>query len=363
MSEGAGRENGGRVFLFDNVKAAMLVLVAFGHVLDVYMRNGVAEYTLMKYIYLFHMPVFAFVTGYFSKDADKARATAMTRALFPYLLFQGIYILMARAMVAAGLASFNADVFRPSLLLPTSAFYYLLAVFFWKLFLKDLRRFRFPLALSVFLGCAVSLTDCRPFHYGLGAVFGYLPFFVLGAQTGEGAIRAVRRVPRWIWAAVMLAGVPVAYFTPYAIHSVRMTYAACGFGPLEGIAYRLLFYAVAAAMGAAVIGLAPAGKTRVSGIGGAAILVYAGSTFLSPHAYLLFAGPLHLASSRILNLAGMAVFSMVVAVVCSRPAFMRAYRAVLGAIERVLLSGTTGGTGDGAARGNDGTGKTQREKE
>ena len=181
--------NAGRFFLFDNVKAAMLVLVAFGHVLHVYMHNGVAEYTLMKYIYLFHMPVFAFVTGYFSKDADKARATAMTRALFPYLLFQGLYILMASAMIAMGLATFKADVFAASMLLPSSAFYYLLVVFFWKLFLKDIRRFRWPLVLSVFLGCAVSLTNCKPFHYGLGAVFGFLPFFVLGAQTGEGTIR------------------------------------------------------------------------------------------------------------------------------------------------------------------------------
>lgn len=330
--------NAGRFFLFDNVKAAMLVLVAFGHVLHVYMHNGVAEYTLMKYIYLFHMPVFAFVTGYFSKDADKARATAMTRALFPYLLFQGLYILMASAMIAMGLATFKADVFAASMLLPSSAFYYLLAVFFWKLFLKDIRRFRWPLVLSVFLGCAVSLTNCKPFHYGLGAVFGFLPFFVLGAQTGEGTIRAVRKIPRWIWVTVMLAGVPIAHFTPYAIHSVRMTYAACGFSPLVGIGYRLLFYAVAVAMGAAIVGLAPEGRTKASGIGEAAILVYVGSTFLSPHLYILFAGRLGLDSSRMLNLAGMAVFSLTLAMLCSRPFALRLYRTAMTVIERALLS-------------------------
>lgn len=337
MSKDTSTGNGERVFLFDNVKALMLLLVAFGHVLDVYMRNRVPEYTLMKYIYLFNMPVFAFVSGYFSKDANKARATAMTRALFPYLLFQGIYVLMAQAMMVAGLATFNANIFKPSLLLPTSAFYYLLAVFFWKLLLKDLLRFRFPLVLSVVLGCVVSLTDCRPFHYGLGAVFGYLPFFMLGTQTGEEKIQALRRTPRWAWGAVMLAGVPIAYFTPYAIHSVRMTYAACGFGPIVGIGYRLLFYVVAIVMGAAVIALAPARKTWLSGIGGAAILVYAGSTFLSPHAYLLVAGPLHLTSSRLLNLAGMAVFSLGLALVFSIPPFMRGYRATLAFIERILL--------------------------
>ncbi len=331
---------GGRVHLFDNVKAFMLVLVAFGHVLDVYMRCGAFEFTLMKYIYLFHMPVFAFVTGWFSKDADKARATAMERALFPYLLFQGLYVLVAHTAMTLGLARFNADVFRPSILLPTSAFYYLLAVFFWKVLLKDLLRFRFPLAFSVFLGCAVSLTDCRPFHYGLGAVFGYLPFFVLGALTGEGTIRAIRQTPRWVWVAVMFAGVPIAYFTPYSIHSVRMTYAACGFGPLLGIGWRLLFYAVAIAMGTAIFGLVPARKNFTSGIGEASILVYAGSTFLSPHLYLLFAGRLGLAASRPLNLAGMAVFSILLAFFCSFPVFLRAYREVMSVIKRTLLCDT-----------------------
>lgn len=56
----------------DNLKALMLLLVIVGHTLDPYIveENSFYRY-LMQYIYLFHMPMFAFVTGYFSKNVDK----------------------------------------------------------------------------------------------------------------------------------------------------------------------------------------------------------------------------------------------------------------------------------------------------
>ena len=60
-----------RDHLFDNIKALMLFLVPLGHTLDVFIADGNVEEILMKYIYLFHMPIFAFVTGYFTKKSGQ----------------------------------------------------------------------------------------------------------------------------------------------------------------------------------------------------------------------------------------------------------------------------------------------------
>ena len=76
-----------RDHLFDNIKALMLFLVPLGHTLDVFIANGNVEEILMKYIYLFHMPIFAFVTGYFTKNLDKAQENAVKKCLIPYLVF------------------------------------------------------------------------------------------------------------------------------------------------------------------------------------------------------------------------------------------------------------------------------------
>ena len=48
----------------DNIKAILLFLVALGHTLDVYKDVWNVNMYLMKYIYLFHMPLFFMISGF-----------------------------------------------------------------------------------------------------------------------------------------------------------------------------------------------------------------------------------------------------------------------------------------------------------
>ena len=110
-----------RDYLFDNLKALMLFLVVIGHILDPYIERQDSLYRyLMQYIYLFHMPMFAFITGYFTKNTEKARNSAVRNVLVPYIFWQLLYIITALLFIRLGLASYNTDVFKPSLLLPSS---------------------------------------------------------------------------------------------------------------------------------------------------------------------------------------------------------------------------------------------------
>lgn len=325
--------------MMDNVKALLLFFVAFGHTLDVYKGSGGAELYIMKYIYLFHMPLFAFITGYFTKNFERARETAVEKCLMPYLIFQGIYVIMANVMIYIGIASFNSDVFNSSILIPSSAFYYLLAVFFWKIFAKDIMRMRYPLLLSVLLGVIISLTKMDTFHIGYGAVFSLLPFFVLGVMCDPEHIRKIRQVPKGIAVAVLAAGMFPAVYLPYAIHSVRMTYASAGFGDIEGIVYRLIFYITAVIMGAAIICLMPGKETFISNIGKASILVYAGSTFLAPHGYVLIDKICQLSGNRIINMTGMIIYCMCLVLFCSIPLFLKWYNHILGMLNKWIFKG------------------------
>ena len=122
-----------RDYLFDNLKALMLFLVVIGHILDPYIERQDSLYRyLMQYIYLFHMPMFAFITGYFTKNTEKARNSAVRNVLVPYIFWQLLYIITALLFIRLGLASYNTDVFKPSLLLPSSPLYYLLCVFVYQ---------------------------------------------------------------------------------------------------------------------------------------------------------------------------------------------------------------------------------------
>lgn len=323
--------------MMDNLKALLLFCVAFGHTLDVYKGAGGIELYLMKYIYLFHMPLFAFITGYFTKNLEKARNTAVEKCLIPYIIFQGVYVIMANMMIYLGLANFNSDVFNSSLIVPSSAFYYLLAVFFWKMFAKDIMILKHPVIMSVFLGVVISLTSMKEFHIGYGSVFSLLPFFVMGVLCDSELIRKIRKIPKILAWFILALGIFPAVYLPYAIHSVRMTYESAGFNNVEGIMYRLIFYLIATMMGATLICLMPEKKNIFTHIGEASILVYAGSTFLSPHGYVLIDSVMGLSQNRIMNMVGMFVYCIIIVLICSIPVFLKWYNSIVSMINKLIF--------------------------
>lgn len=320
--------------MMDNLKALLLFCVAFGHTLDVYKGAGGIELYLMKYIYLFHMPLFAFITGYFTKNLEKARNTAVEKCLMPYIIFQGVYVVMANMMIHLGLANFNSDTFNSSLIVPSSAFYYLLAVFFWKMFAKDIMALKRPVIIAVFLGLVISLTKMSVFHIGYGAVFSLLPFFVMGVLCDSELVKKIRRIPKVLAGLILVIGIIPAVYLPYSIHSVIRTYESVGFNNIEGILYRLVFYIIATVMGIALICLMPEKKNVFTHIGEASILVYAGSTFLAPHGYVLLDKILLLSHNRILNIVGIIIYCLCIILICSVPVFLRWYNNIISMVNR-----------------------------
>ena len=54
-----------RKYRFDNIKFILITLVVFGHFLE--LIDGQTANNLYRIIYLFHIPAFIFITGYFAK--------------------------------------------------------------------------------------------------------------------------------------------------------------------------------------------------------------------------------------------------------------------------------------------------------
>ena len=55
-----------RDYFFDNLKAVLIFLVVLGHfLLPIHGRNYLV--VVKRLIYVFHMPLFVFVSGYFAK--------------------------------------------------------------------------------------------------------------------------------------------------------------------------------------------------------------------------------------------------------------------------------------------------------
>lgn len=79
-----------RVYKFDNIKALLIFLVVFGHVLRPFITNDALINFLYVFIYLFHMPAFIFIMGKFAKPNIKR----IKLFVFLYFPFQIIYFLL-----------------------------------------------------------------------------------------------------------------------------------------------------------------------------------------------------------------------------------------------------------------------------
>ncbi|MGM9640875.1 MAG: acyltransferase family protein [Faecousia sp.] len=101
-----------------NLKLLLIVLVVLGHSLE---RVGAQSCLAYRVIYLFHMPLFAFVTGLHLKSMKSCRKQAKN-AFWLYLLAQG---------VAVFVSSFTGK--RLSLLTPYWHLWYLLSLLWWSL--------------------------------------------------------------------------------------------------------------------------------------------------------------------------------------------------------------------------------------
>ena len=79
-----------RIVFWDNIKGALILLTVFAHIL-----YGLQEYypttnSIVDYIYMFHMPAFVFVSGYFGKSEHSHSFESIFRIIFLYFIFNSI---------------------------------------------------------------------------------------------------------------------------------------------------------------------------------------------------------------------------------------------------------------------------------
>ena len=62
-----------RDYLYDNIKGILIILVVLCHFLGYAMiKSDTVVRSFIIFIYYFHMPLFIFISGYFSKDPARA---------------------------------------------------------------------------------------------------------------------------------------------------------------------------------------------------------------------------------------------------------------------------------------------------
>lgn len=253
-----------------NLKLLLIVLVVLGHSLE---QVGAQGSLLYQTIYLFHMPLFSFVSGLHLKSVQSCRKQART-ALLLYLPIQG-----AVALISALGGQ------RLSLLTPFWHLWYLLSLFWWSalgLLCRRLRE-RFP-RCGVIL-CPVSILLallCGALPLGrflsLSRTVVFFPYVLLGMLCPPSLQNGPQPRTRLLLAAAGLWGLIPAGIVigtaPYSLLYQADAYASLQLSAAEGCLLRALCFPAACGLGMVVLALVPARKLPVSKLGGDTLPAY-----------------------------------------------------------------------------------------
>ncbi|CNF00011.1 Fucose 4-O-acetylase and related acetyltransferases [Mycobacterium tuberculosis] len=270
----------GRDAYFDNAKFFLILLVVLGHFWEVFRDDRRAVNAAYTLVYGFHMPVFVFVCGYFSRgfmDHTKKFRVIFPTLVVPYVVFDVLYRLQ--------LVFIRGNEFRlPELFRPQFLMWFLVALVFWRLSAPLWAHLRHPVAVSVAL-CLVAGSWSFAADPTLCRAAGLLPFFVLGLTVGRDRLARLRGPgrARWAGAAVLAAALPAAYLwqlgtvVPPVERGVLLWnrgYEHMHFSAAEGMGYRLLALAIAAVLGAAFLAAVPRGRAWYTALGTRTMYVY-----------------------------------------------------------------------------------------
>lgn len=270
---------------FDNAKFIAMALVVAGHAIEP-LRDTRTAHALYLFVYMFHMPVFIIVTGYFSRSftfsSGKARKL-ITNLAVPYVIFETAYSVFRWAA--------GGKDFEISLLAPVWLTWFLMAAFFWRLSTPVWQQLRWPIGIAIFIAL-LSGMNTLPGTFEMHRTLGLLPFFVIGLKLEPRHFELLRRPAcRRAAVAVFAAGLVVAF----AVHgrmSIEWAYWRhgndyLGVSELTGTAMRIGMLAASLLLSAAFLALAPTRATWFTGLGTATL-----------YAYLLHGFPVKLATYK-----------------------------------------------------------------
>lgn len=192
-----------RSFYWDNCKGFLIILVVFAHFLYDLQTQHDWITTLVHAIYMFHMPAFVFVSGYFSKSEN-------SRGLRSILMLSVAYFLYAAGFIFYNLKHGIPDI---SLVYPYYSAWYILALIIWRLvtpYIAKIRGIVFILLLFSVLSGFWTEFDAK---YTVVKVVVFYPFFMAGYLLQSDTVKKIQHIvsTKRFFAGVLFLGIATGF--------------------------------------------------------------------------------------------------------------------------------------------------------
>lgn len=186
---------------FDNAKFVLILLVVIGHFIEPIVNNVTSLKAVFTFIYLFHMPAFVFISGYFAKGEMTIEylVKILKKFLLPYIFIQLLFIWYTHLI--------GINVYRFTLALPVYIYWYLFAMAVWNIILMVINSLKVNLKgvilFSVLLGTVAGCFGFVSWKYSLSRIIFFFPFFLLGYYCKGKDVKNVIK-NKWLAISIMV---------------------------------------------------------------------------------------------------------------------------------------------------------------
>lgn len=244
---------------WDILKFFLVFLVVLGHAAEFYKSTTETMNVIMLLIYSFHMPLFIFISGLFSKktvnEKKYNRLLGYLVMFFVLKMFEFLYKLLSGANPKFYLFSEGGSP------------WFMLALFSFNLItiaLKDVSP-KYVFTLSVLISCVAGYASDVGNFLALSRTIAFYPFFYAGYYLERSSVEDFcKGRNKKIFSAVILIAVAVIFFLCEDginmfryLFTGKYPYAKLEFHPEFGFLYRIVYYAVVALICFCVITLSP----------------------------------------------------------------------------------------------------------
>lgn len=250
-----------RNYYFDNVKFVLIVFVVFGHLLRSYIEDDQTFFALYATIYLFHMPAFILISGFFSKSFYKPGylKKITQKILLPFIIFQVLYSIFYFFLR-------GEETFELNMLIPEWSLWFLLSLFFWNVLLVLLVKWlklkpALLLTVAFAIGITIGCIDTQLNILSFARTFIFFPFFLIGFYLKKEHFQILFTIPARV--ALLLSTTAVLYasyvFAGYDQDWLfgSVSFQELGATNLEGMTYRFIIYVLNFIMIAALLAFVP----------------------------------------------------------------------------------------------------------
>lgn len=275
-----------RDYCFDNLKLMLIFLVVFGHSIEPYIEINTALMSIYNFIYLFHMPLFVFISGYFSKNIERCRNNAFSSLLVPYFIANILYYFLS--LFLSGTTEPISTFLLSIILYPAWTFWYLISLFYWRKLLIVFVKIKYILPISIFSGLIIGLLsnqniiDCL----SLGRAISFLPFFLAGYYTTQFQINKIRSLnktlPFLIISIIFISTVILSIYFPnyYNFLYLSKPYSYFHIDIFTGMLLRFIVYIISFLISLCIINIMANKKFNFTELGKNTMPVYLGHGYI-----------------------------------------------------------------------------------